>query len=94
MTDIEIKAAIALQNCTFLPGSFDKKFVHQLGNWYSRPMTQKGRAMMVKMLMKYRRQIPNYEKMREAIIKETAARMVETFSSDQPAGLAGDPPSL
>lgn len=67
MTDSELKCALALQNCSFLPGTYDKKFSHQLGNWYSRPMTEKGRAMMLKLVQKYRRQIQNAEKLIKAV---------------------------
>jgi len=60
MTVIERQIAVALQACSFLPGTFDKRFVQNLPNWYDREMTVKGRAMLVKLLVKYRRQIPNY----------------------------------
>jgi len=63
MTATEIKVANALLQCTFLPGSFDKRFVKQLPNWQDREMTEKGRAMMLKLFQKYRRQIRNYEEL-------------------------------
>lgn len=30
MTDLQKQVAIALKNCSFLPGSFDKRFVRNL----------------------------------------------------------------
>lgn len=59
MTTAEKKFADALSNCSFLPGSADKRFVKQLPNWHDRGMTVKGRAHMLKLAVKYRRQIPN-----------------------------------
>lgn len=58
MTNLERDIAIALGNCSFLPGTFDKRFVKNLPNWYEREMTVKGRAMLIKLMDKYRRQIP------------------------------------
>ena len=63
MTSHEKKIAWALSRCTFLPGSFDKLFVKQLDNWKDREMTEKGRAKMIELLHKYKRQIPNYQKL-------------------------------
>jgi hypothetical protein len=60
MTEIEKHMANGLKFCTFLPGSFDKRFVKQLDNWIDREMTTDGRSMMVKLYHKYRRQISNY----------------------------------
>lgn len=71
MTDLEIKAAAALINCNFLPGTYDKKFVHQLGNWYDRKMTEKGREMMIKLVQKYRRQIAGAENLVNDLIATT-----------------------
>ena len=56
----EDKANIAkLVRCTFLPGSFDKRFARdidsQLAN--SCEITEKQRAYLVKLVHKYRRQI-------------------------------------
>jgi hypothetical protein len=70
MTSTELKIAHALQNCNFLPGSFDKKFSNQLNNWEGRDMTQKGRDKMLEMLYKYRRQIHNYQDLRREIQDE------------------------
>lgn len=60
MTQGEKYAAEALSNCSFLPGSFDKKFVRQITNWHDRDMTDNGRETLKRLLMKYRRQIPEY----------------------------------
>lgn len=67
MTDPEKQAAYALQRCRFLPGSFDKKFCHQLDNWNDREMTQKGRDCMLKMLDRYKSQISNYLELRKQL---------------------------
>lgn len=67
MTQAEKHVAYALNRCRFLPGSFDKKFVHQLDNWNDREMTVKGRDCMLKMLDKYRGQIPNYLELRKSL---------------------------
>lgn len=70
MTNNEYKAAIALQRVTFLPASFDKRFAHQLTGWKDRDMTQKGRDTMLRLLWKYRRQIPKYLELSQAISQE------------------------
>lgn len=57
MTSEEIKMANALLKCTFLPASFDKKFVKQLPNWKERDMTPEGKALLEKLYYKYRKQI-------------------------------------
>jgi hypothetical protein len=62
MTKAEWKAACRLSGCSFLPGSFDKKFVRQLPKWKDREMTEKGRKLLIALVQKYRRQIPGYEK--------------------------------
>lgn len=62
MTTIEHSAALALLNCSFLPGTFDKRWVNQLPNWYGRKMTKKGRETMERLVHKYRRQIPDHVK--------------------------------
>jgi hypothetical protein len=46
MTELERQIAWSLRRCTFLPGSFDKRFVKQLPNWQEKEMTEKGRAMI------------------------------------------------
>lgn len=65
MTPIEISIRSALQNCTFLPGSFDKRFVMNLQA--DKPMTEKGRAFMITCFHKYRRQIKNYQQLSEQL---------------------------
>jgi hypothetical protein len=60
MTAIELKIAKALQMVSFLPGSFDKKFVNKLPDRYHREMSPKGRSLMIEILHKYRGQIPIY----------------------------------
>lgn len=67
MTQTERKVAYALNRCRFLPGSFEKKFVHQLDNWEDKEMTTKGRDCMLKMLDKFRNQIPNYLELRKEL---------------------------
>jgi len=75
MTPAEIAIAKSLLRCTFLPGSFDKRFVRQLPGWFDRPMTEKGRALMVKLLYKYRRQIPRYAELNEQLSAKTPFHM-------------------
>ena len=60
MTELEKQIASRLQQCSFLPGSFDKQFSFQLRNWIQKDLTQKGRDMMLHLFHKYRRQIPDY----------------------------------
>lgn len=61
MTDLEKVITAALTQCSFTPGSFDKKFVKQLPNWWTRELTERGRETMIRLLHKYRRQIPEYQ---------------------------------
>ena len=68
MTDLEHKIAVSLNNCTFLPGSFDKRFVKQLRDKLDQPMTDKGRAFMMSLFHKYRRQIPDYDNLNGQLI--------------------------
>lgn len=67
MTQTERDIAYALNRCTFLPGSFDKKFVHQLDKWHDKEMTDKGRAYMMRLLDKYKRQIYNYSELKNRV---------------------------
>ncbi|NUQ07033.1 MAG: hypothetical protein HUU31_24340 [Anaerolineae bacterium] len=61
MTPEQIAQAKALVRCTFLPGSYDKRFakdmafyaVHQPG----RELTEKQAALLEKMMHRYRRQL-------------------------------------
>jgi hypothetical protein len=61
MTTVEKKITASLQRCSFLPGSFDKRFVNQLDNWTDREMTAKGRETLFKLYVKYRRQIKDFD---------------------------------
>lgn len=63
MTSLEAKIANALLRCSFQAGSADKRFVKQLPNWAKRTMTEKGKAFMITLLHKYRRQIKNYDEL-------------------------------
>jgi hypothetical protein len=56
MTAIEKAIAGRLRACTFLPGSFDKRFVKQLENWEGRDMTTAGKALLFSLANKYRKQ--------------------------------------
>jgi hypothetical protein len=71
MTTIERKIASALISCSFLPGSFDKRFIRQLPNWENREMTEKGREKMIELLHKYRRQIPNHVALKNELHQQT-----------------------
>lgn len=59
MTTDEMQAVMALVRCTFLPGSWDKRFVRALGQ-HARdtPLSDKQREWLWKLVWKYRRQIP------------------------------------
>ncbi len=70
MTTKEKMIADALLKCTFLPGSFDKKFVRGFPNRQDKPMTQEGRAMMLGLFVKYRKQILTYEEICEFIFRQ------------------------
>lgn len=75
MTSGERDIATALGSCSFLPGSFDKRFARQLQERKEKPMTEKGRAMMLKLAVKYRRQIPNLSRLfRKVHIEETTVK--------------------
>ena len=63
MTDLQKQIATALKNCSFLPGSFDKRFVRKMDT--DKEMTEKGLRFMLVLLEKYRRQIPNYEGLKQ-----------------------------
>lgn len=61
MTEIEYKAVRALANCSFLPGTFDKRIARKWAEKAAKdllaPMTEKGRACLWRLVWKYRRQI-------------------------------------
>lgn len=79
MTNNELQIANALSKCSFLPGTFDKRFVKQLPNWQEKELTVKGRAMLIKLMVKYRRQIPNYETLKANVIGQLSADLVKVF---------------
>lgn len=58
----------ALKRCSFLPGSFDKRWVKNADP--EKAMTKEGRTFMLKLLMKYRRQIPGWNELINNILKE------------------------
>ncbi len=62
MTQDEIKVALALGECSYLPDSFEKRFAFNISRQASQkpytPMTDKGRAQLWKQAWRYRRQLP------------------------------------
>ncbi len=70
MTTAEWTAACRLSECSFLPGSFDKRFVRQLRSKKDKEMTDKGRKFMLTLLTKYKRQLPHHEELSNAIRRE------------------------
>lgn len=54
--------ALALMRCTFLPGCWDKRFVHGMGEKARRAeepaYTPKQKASLLRLVHKYRRQLP------------------------------------
>jgi hypothetical protein len=83
MTEIEKKVANRLMRCTFLPGSFHKRFVKQLKNWADRDMTEKGRALMIDLFHRYRNQIFDYHEINLELNPDA-------YQLDLQAGLFGD----
>lgn len=72
MTPQEREIAINLDRCTYLPGSFEKRFARDMAffaqNDPDREMTARQRSWMLTQLKRYRRQIPNtYEKYKHLI---------------------------
>jgi hypothetical protein len=63
MTAFEQEAVRVLSLCSFLPSSFDKRLVRRwaesLETQPRRPMTEKGKAYLWRLVWKYRRQIGN-----------------------------------
>lgn len=61
MTPAQIEAAIALEKCTFLPGSYEKKFARGMAaiatSEPGRELTDKQLAYLEKLLHRYRRQL-------------------------------------
>jgi hypothetical protein len=67
MANAEIEIAISLGKCTYLPGSFEKRFAANLAfiarNSPEKEITEKQRVWMYNQLKRYRKQIPQtYEK--------------------------------
>lgn len=59
MTDIERAAVAGLWRCTFLPGTWDKRFSRALAKRdASKPLSEKQQEWLWKLVWKYRRQIP------------------------------------
>lgn len=47
----------ALEGCTFLPGSWDKRFVRDMSGKPDSAMTSKQKASVLRMVQKFRRQL-------------------------------------
>lgn len=64
LAPIEVKMLRALAACTFLPGSFDKRFVRDIQGQTA--LTEKQRALLHKTFYRYRRQmgLTNYQAQR------------------------------
>ena len=62
MSDDEAAIAKALEICTFLPASWDKRFARDMAfaakNSPERVLTEKQRASLLRLAIKYRRQLP------------------------------------
>jgi hypothetical protein len=62
VTPPEIKIATALGNCSFAPGSWDKRFCRSMAamakNALDIPMTERQRVHLLRLVHKYRRQMP------------------------------------
>lgn len=62
MTQTEKEIALALGNCTFLPGSWDKRFARDLAfaakNSPDVAFTERQAAHLLRLAHKYRRQLP------------------------------------
>lgn len=59
MKQIQIKALSLLSGCTFLPGSFDKRFMRDLSalpDKQTKELTEKQNRCLWKLVYKYRRQ--------------------------------------
>lgn len=56
MTDIAHERAAALARCTFLPGSWDKRFVQDV--WALEEFSTLQEANINRLALKYRRQMP------------------------------------
>jgi len=81
MTALEKKIANALSGVSFLAAGFDKRFTRQLPNWENRDMTENGRAKMIAIFHKYRRQIKNYEQICQQLNPENYVEVVDMFGN-------------
>lgn len=63
MTNLEITAILLLRPCSFVPGSFEKRFVRDLyirfGIDRSGPLTLRQRAWLFRLVYRFRAQIMN-----------------------------------
>lgn len=68
MTDDEKRAALALEKCTYLPGSFEKRFARDMAGIArgTAEITVKQRGWLWKQVHRYRRQIGDAELVRLA----------------------------
>jgi hypothetical protein len=78
MTDDERAAVAGLWRCTFLPGSWDKRFARALAQRdASKPLSDKQRDWLWRLVWKYRRQIP------DARIVRVAQRYIDPQEAEQ-----------
>ena len=63
MTPEQQKQSNALIKCTFLRGSKDKRFAKDMRYYLDKDLTPKQAEYLNSLIYKYRRQIPNYEKL-------------------------------
>lgn len=69
MTSVEKQIHIRLKQCS--PNHFkDEAFIGQLDKWQDRDMTQKGHDHMMRLMNKYRKQIPDWLELRVAMTDE------------------------
>lgn len=57
MTDEQRKMVDELAGCTFIPGSYQKRFVRDMISRLDKDLTEKQAAFLAKLRVKYRRQI-------------------------------------
>lgn len=53
----------------------DRVFIAQLPNWYTRDMTESGKAKMLRLLEKFQQRIPDYHVLRSAYINEQLSKL-------------------
>ena len=59
MNDLQKKAVSLLNRCTFIPGSFDKRFVRTLNGKGEKPITENQEKYLWKLVWAYRKQHRN-----------------------------------